>query len=190
MVEKAGKRSLLSDTASNVGGINPKLAAEKRQPVLIYNPSLKEFMFVSSDVIWFGQHDNYLETHDDRDDDRNVFEIQTIAGSNDKFNLYNKDKGMYAYVSDRKNGFFVRDNHVLGNANKLDNGRFDFEFEESDIDGLYKMKNVATGKYVFASSDKAGIPRDNIIEAGKTRGRGERALFQLSLEKVRFKIFV
>ena len=193
-VADAWKRVLNYDTTSNLVGITPESVGEAAQPVLIYNPSSKKYLFVSKDDKVTGKKNPYVEARDDRLGKRNLFLIKEVQKGQKKYYIFNIEENAYIYVSNSKSGVVRHWNqNVLastGDPSKAaDKQKYIFEFEDDDGDGFYKIKNQ--DKYIYVSRHLLGIPAYPLVKAGTDDHlkRSEAQFFQLTLKDVRPSFF-
>ena len=187
----ASKRTLHYDTQSNLLGLTPESVANVEQPVLIFNPSSKKYLFVSKDVKVTGVRNAYVEARGDRLGERNLFLIKKVPGQENKYYIFNIQQNSYVYVSNSKSGVVMHwNNNVLASTVDPDTAtqknKYIFEFEDEDGDGFYKIKNQ--DKYVYVSRHPHGLPSYPLVKAatGQYLRRYETKFFQLTLREVRF----
>eukprot|EP00112_Aurelia_sp_Birch-Aquarium-sp1_P013581 Seg2885.2 transcript_id=Seg2885.2/GoldUCD/mRNA.D3Y31 product="hypothetical protein" protein_id=Seg2885.2/GoldUCD/D3Y31 len=184
------KRTLEYDTGSDVLGLTPETLVAENQPFLLFNPDKKDFVFVSKDLKITGKHNAYVQARSDRLGLRNQFTLNKVG---DKYTIFNTDQRKYIYVSSSKSGFIKSwNNNVLAADAVPDDvtqkAKFLFEFEDSDGDGFYTIKNQ--DKYLYVSMQHYGIPLRNMVKATNQREveRWDSRFFQFALREKAKKI--
>ena len=175
---------------SNILGLLPKTLEAKKQPFLIFNPSKKDFVFVSHDIKATGKrssHNNYVQARKGRDGERNLFLLEKAdkAGTVQQYYIKNIKMDRYLYVSNSKSGVWkYRNNNVLAAKEHGGNDKFKFIFEDEKKDGFYTIRNGE--KYLYVSSQPWGIPTGWIVKATdqKEVERWDSRFFQFSLKYV------
>ncbi|XP_065652749.1 uncharacterized protein LOC136080052 [Hydra vulgaris] len=128
-------------------------AFDSGEPVLLYNPTYKEYVFVSNDMI---TGDNIVESHPYRDEPRNLFVLQKKSDSTGL--IYNPTYKRWLFVSNNKNG----SDHIVEAHPYENEERNKFYFERVD-NGNYLLYNPSYKEYVFVSNDKES--QDHVVEA-------------------------
>ena len=180
------KRTLEYDTGSDVLGLTPESLASANQPFLLFSPDKKVFVFVSKDLKITGKHNPYVQARSDRLGLRNQFILNQVG---DKYTIFNTEQRKYIYVSNSKSGFikYWNSNVLAADAvpdDATQKAKFLFEFEDSDGDGFYTIKNQ--DKYLYISMQHYGIPSYNMVKATNQREveRWDSRFFQFALREV------
>lgn len=143
------------------------------EPVLIYNPYYKEYLFVSNQKL---DDDNIVESHPEtyRGESRNLFLLKKQG--TDKCLLFHLHLKRYLFVSNNMQG----EDHIVEAHPFSEENRNLFQFQLSDQNKLlYKIYNPAYNEYLFVSNDVNG---DHILESHKYQDE-DRNQFLLELEE-------
>ena len=149
--------------------------ANSRVRFRIYNPSYKEWLYVSTDIL---RGDNMVESHPYELDERNEFILEKHNRSG-IYRIYNPAYKMYLFVSnDQKKGDHVVEAHGVQNINEDRNG---FRFFSVDTGGgTFKIYNPYYEEYLFVSNDTE--EQDHVVESHPRRHENEeRNKFQLQI---------
>merc|ERR1711963_251662 len=132
-------------------GVTPDMASND-QPVLLYNPSYAEYLFVSEDL---KDTDHVVKSRPGRIQNGNQFLLHKL--DNGLFKIYNIEYKEWLFVSNDRDG---RD-HIIESHPSSDEARNSFKLEPVGNNREYLIYNPSYKEYLFVSNTK--LNGDNIV---------------------------
>merc|ERR1712018_804352 len=139
------------------------------QPVLLYNPSYAEYLYVSEDL---KDKDHVVKSHPGQNKKGNQFLLHRL--DNGLFKIYNIEYKEWLFVSNDRDG---RD-HIVESHPSSNEARNSFKLEPVGSNGEYLIYNPSYKEYLFVSNTK--LNGDNIVLSHSEKDE-KRNRFQLEL---------